>query len=99
MAMKTEQLLEDPDFKELKSSKWRISLILGTLVMILYFGFVLLMAYNKPLFANKVLGIYVGIPIGVFVLSSTILITVVYVLWANNSYDNLVEKVKEKVRG
>lgn len=99
MAMKTEQLLEDPDFKKLKSNKWRISLTLGSLVMILYFGFVLLMAYNKPFFANKVLGIYVGIPIGVFVLLSTILITLIYVVWANNNYDNLVEKVKEKMWG
>ncbi len=97
--MRRDQILQDPDFKELKSSKWKVSIILGSIVMILYFGFVLLMAYNKPLFANKVLGIYVGIPIGVFVLVSTILITVVYVLWANSNYDVLVEKVKEKIRG
>ncbi|MCX8031275.1 MAG: DUF485 domain-containing protein [Thermodesulfovibrionales bacterium] len=96
--MKKDQILEDPDFKKLKSSKWRVSLFLGSLVFILYYGFVLLMAYNKPFFANKVADIYVGIPIGVFVLASTILITVIYVAWANNVYDNLVDKVKEKIR-
>lgn len=97
--MRRDQILQDPDFRELKSSKWKVSIILGSIVAILYFGFVLLMAYNKPLFANKVLGIYVGIPIGVFVLVSTILVTVVYVLWANSNYDVLVERVKEKIRG
>lgn len=97
--MKRDQILQDPDFRKLKSSKWKVSIILGSIVAILYFGFVLLMAYNKPLFANKVLGIYVGIPIGVFVLVSTILVTVVYVLWANSNYDVLVERVKEKIRG
>lgn len=97
--MKRDQILQDSDFRELKSSKWKVSIILGSIVAILYFGFVLLMAYNKPLFANKVLGIYVGIPIGVFVLVSTILVTVVYVLWANSNYDVLVERVKEKIRG
>ncbi|MCX7913135.1 MAG: DUF485 domain-containing protein [Thermodesulfovibrionales bacterium] len=97
--MKREQILKDPDFRALKNNKWKVSIILGSLVMILYFGFVLLMAYNKPLFANKIFGIYVGIPIGIFVLVSTILITVVYVIWANNNYDVLVEKVKDKIRG
>lgn len=98
MSLKRDQLLQDPDFLQLKSSKWKISLFLGSLVFILYYGFVLLMAYNKPFFANKVAGVYVGIPIGVFVLASTILITVVYVLWANRTYDDLVAKVVEKVK-
>lgn len=98
MSMKRDELLQDPDFVQLKSSKWRISLILGALVFIMYYGFVLLMAYNKPFFANKIWGLYVGIPIGVFVLASTILITVVYVVWANKTYDDLVAKVVEKLK-
>lgn len=98
MSIKRDQILEDPDFKQLKSSKWRVSLILGAMVFFLYYGFVFLMAYNKPFFANKVADIYVGIPIGVFVLASTILITVIYVSWANNTYDKLVDKVKDKIR-
>lgn len=98
MSMKRDELLQDPDFVQLKSSKWTISLILGALVFILYYGFVLLMAYNKPFFANKIWGVYVGIPIGVFVLASTILITVVYVYWANRTYDDLVAKVVEKLK-
>jgi len=98
MSMKRDELLQDPDFVQLKSSKWTISLILGALVFILYYGFVLLMAYNKPFFANKIWGLYVGIPIGVFVLASTILITVVYVYWANRTYDDLVAKVVEKLK-
>ncbi len=97
MAIKRDELLDDPDFKQLKKSKWAMSFFLGALVFILYYGFVLLMAYNKPFFANKIGGIYVGIPIGVFVLASTILITVVYVVWANKTYDDLVNKVKEKI--
>jgi len=97
MSMKRDEILNDPDFKELKSSKWRVSLVLGAMVFVLYYGFVLLMAYNKPFFANKVGGLYVGIPLGVFVLASTIIITVIYVVWANKSYDVLVDKVKEKL--
>lgn len=99
MSLRRDEILEDPDFKKLKSSKWLISIILCGFVFILYYGFVLLMAYNKPFFANKITGmIYIGIPIGVFVLASTIVITVGYVLWANKTYDDLVGKVKEKIR-
>ncbi len=98
MSMKRDQLLQDPDFMKLKSSKWAISLVLGAIVFILYYGYVLLMAYNKPFFANKIMGVYVGIPIGIFVLASTILITVIYVAWANRTYDDLVAKVVEKLK-
>lgn len=94
----SKELLNDPAFKRLKMEKWIVSVILGLMVMVLYYGFILLMAYNKPFFANKVTeSITVGIPLGVFVLASTIGITAIYVIWANTSYDRLVNKVREKI--
>lgn len=99
MALNRDEILADPDFKKLIRSKWVLSIILCGIVSFLYYGFVLLMAYNKPLFAEKITGmIYIGIPIGVFVLASTIIFTALYVIWANKTYDNLVGKVKEKIR-
>ncbi len=94
----SKDLLNDPSFKRLKKEKWIISVVLGFLVMLLYYGFILMMAYNKPFFANKVTeNITIGIPLGVFVLASTIGITAIYVIWANTSYDRLVNKVREKI--
>ncbi len=96
----SKELLNDPAFKRLKKEKWIISVLLGFFLMVLYYGFILMMAYNKPFFANKVTeNITVGIPLGVFVLVATIGITAVYVLWANSSYDRLVNKVREKIMG
>ena len=98
--VKSKELLNDPSFKRLKKGKWVMTVILGSIVMVLYYGFILMMAYNKPFFANKVTeNITVGIPLGVFVLAATIGVTAVYVLWANNIYDNLVSKVREKITG
>lgn len=97
---KSQDFLSDPAFKKLKKEKWIISIILGAIVMVLYYGFILLMAYNKPFFATKVTeNITVGIPLGVFVLMATIGVTAVYVFWANTSYDRLVSKVREKIMG
>lgn len=98
--VKSKELLNDPAFKKLKKEKWIVSILLGLVVMVLYYGFILMMAYNKPFFANKIgENIAVGIPLGVFVLAGTIAVTAVYVLWANSSYDRLVNNVREKVMG
>lgn len=98
--VKSKELLNDPAFKKLKKEKWIVSIILGLVVMVLYYGFILMMAYNKPFFANKVTeNITIGIPLGVFVLAATIGVTAIYVIWANSSYDRLVNKVREKVIG
>ena len=47
-SVKKEDLLNDPDFKSLVSQKNTISWILTVLELVLYFGFIALIAFNKP---------------------------------------------------
>ncbi|HLF93286.1 MAG TPA: DUF485 domain-containing protein [Planctomycetota bacterium] len=91
-------LLDDPDFKELTASKTRISIILTTATLIIYYGFIFLVAFKKEFFGRKFTeNIPIGIPIGVGVIVASWVLTGIYVRWANARYDTLVQNVKDKV--
>ena len=54
----------------------------------LYFGFIALIAYNRPLLAHRVApGLTLGILLGALVIAASWLLTYVYVRWANDHYD------------
>ncbi len=94
------QILDDPDFLELVRKKDRISAILTALELVLYFGFIALIAYNKAYLAEKISAgssITIGIPIAVGVIVLSWILTGVYVFWANGKYDPMVKAVKEKM--
>ena len=101
MAKKTVQdMLEDPDFKELSSKKNAISLTLTILELVLYFGFIALIAFKADYLAQKFSGaITKGIPIAVGTIVLSWVLTGIYVRWANTKYDSLVKKVKDKIGG
>jgi len=94
------QILDDPDFLDLVRKKDRISAILTTFELVLYFGFIALIAYNKAYLAEKISAgssITIGIPIAVGVIVLSWILTGVYVFWANGKYDPMVKAVKEKM--
>ncbi|MEW6117054.1 MAG: DUF485 domain-containing protein [Nitrospirota bacterium] len=103
MSKKTaHEILEDRDFKELSSKKNAISIVLTILELVLYFGFIALIAFNKPFLASKLSegkATTIGIPIAVGTIIFSWIFTGIYIWWANNKYDMLVKKVKEKVGG
>ncbi len=100
--LKKEDILNDPDFKKLSSQKNTISIILTILELVLYFGFIGLIAYDKQFLAQKVSvggSTTIGIPIAVGTILLSWVFTGIYIWWANAKYDELVKRVKEKVGG
>ncbi len=100
--LKHEDILHDPDFKDLSRQKFIISTVLTILELVLYFGFIGLIAFNKPFLAQKLsagVATTIGIPIAVGTIIGSWVFTGIYIWWANNKYDVLVNKVKEKVGG
>ena len=94
------EILKDPDFKELSSKKNSITMVLTIIELAAYFGFIFLIAFNKPFLATDISpSITVGIPIGIGVIVLSWILTGIYVRWANKTYDALVEKVKAKIGG
>ena len=89
-------LLQDPEFKDLAARKDRISLLLTLATLVLYYGFILLVAFKPSLFEEWAAGLPLGIPIGVGVILGCWVLTGVYVRWENSRYDAMVERVREK---
>ena len=99
---KKEDLLNDPDFKHLVSTKNTISWILTVLELVLYFGFIALIAYNKPFLAQKLNAATkttIGIPIAVGTILLSWVFTGIYIFWANTKYDKMVKDLKDKIGG
>jgi uncharacterized membrane protein (DUF485 family) len=88
---------ESAEFNSLASRKWRMSGGLTLLMIVVYFGFILLIAFDKP-FLAKPLGknLTIGLPIGIGILIFAWLLTGIYTYWANRYYDRDVEQLKGK---
>ncbi len=86
----------DLRLRALAASRWRMALALTTIMVIVYFGFVSLIAFDKPLLAVHVTpGVTLGILLGVLVIVSTWLLTWVYVRWANTKYDAELHRLRK----
>jgi uncharacterized membrane protein (DUF485 family) len=95
-----DDLLNDEEFKLLVKRKNAISWVLTVLELVLYFGFIALIAFNKPFLAGKLSegkATTVGIPIAVGTILLSWVFTGIYIFWANTKYDAMVKKLKEKI--
>ena len=76
------------DLKRLNAARWRVAGGLTIAMMVLYFGFIGLVAFNKPLLATLLRpGLSLGMIIGVLVIVWAWALIWIYVRWANRDYD------------
>ena len=93
------RIASHPKYQELKAKRTRFGWWLTALMMVVYYGFILLVAFNKELLAKR-LGAGVmtlGMPIGLGVILFTIVITGIYVRRANSEFDDLTEDIRKAV--
>ena len=87
----------DPNYQKLVKTRSRYGWILTWAVMVVYYGFTALNAFDKPFMAAKI-GDGVmsrGVPLGLFVILFTIAVTAIYVRRANREFDALTAGIKE----
>ncbi len=91
----TARIASDPRYLELKARRSRFGWWLTAAMMVVYYGFILLVAFDKPLLATRLgSGVTtIGMPLGLAVIVFTIVITGIYVRRANNEYDALTEQI------
>ncbi len=83
---------------EINAKRWRVGGVLTALMMVGYFAFILLVAFAKGT-AGALLGdVSVGIVLGASVIVLAPVLTMIYVRWANRSYDPAVAKLRESAR-
>jgi uncharacterized membrane protein (DUF485 family) len=89
----------DPALLDLARRRWRIAIALTAAMIALYFGFILLVAYNKPLLGRLIVpGLSVGVLMGALVIVLSWVLTWVYVRWANRHYDAALHALKSRPR-
>jgi uncharacterized membrane protein (DUF485 family) len=91
----TTRILNDPKYRELKDKRSRFGLWLTVAMLVVYYGFILLVAFDKPFLATRIGdGVTtIGMPLGLGVIVFTVVITAIYVRRANGEYDDLAEQV------
>ena len=93
-----ETIMNNPKFKALVSERSSIAWALSIAMLVIYLGFILLVAY-APKFLGTPLGAgvtTVGIPIGLFVIISAFILTGIYVRKANARFDDLTRQIVEE---
>ena len=77
------------------AARWRIAITLTILMMVVYFGFILLVAFNKPLLGLQLIpGLSLGMLLGSLVIVVAWVLTWIYVRWANTHYDSSVQGLR-----
>ena len=85
----------NPRYQALKNKRNRLGWTLTLLMLIVYYGYVGLIAFDKE-FLAKPIGSGVttlGIPIALFVILFTVAITLFYIRRANNEFDQLTQQI------
>jgi len=85
----------DPNYQKLVRTRSRYGWMLAWSVMIVYYGFTALNAWDKPFMASKI-GDGVmswGVPLGLFVILFTVAVTGIYVRRANREFDALTDAI------
>ncbi|MEO7097444.1 MAG: DUF485 domain-containing protein [Polyangiales bacterium] len=75
--------------------RMRLAAVLTLATMATYFGFILLVAFDKPLLGRQLApGLSVGIALGAVVIVVAWLLTGIYVRWANKHYDAAIHRLR-----
>lgn len=94
-----DKIRNHPKYLELRTKRSSFGWILTIMMMVVYYGYIALIAFNKPFLAQP-LGSGVttlGIPLGMGVIVFTIVITAIYVKRANSEYDDLTAQILKDV--
>jgi uncharacterized membrane protein (DUF485 family) len=92
-----DRIVHSPQFQQLIAERTRFGWILTILMLVVYFGFIGLIAFDKALLAVKVGGTAsLGLFLGVFVILFAFVLTGIYVVRANTRFDALSETLRRE---
>src|SRR3954452_8521387 len=95
-----ERIRSHPKFRQLVEQRGRLASTLSIVMLVIYFGFILLVAY-APGFLGAPIGsgvTTIGIPLGLLVIISAFVLTGIYVAKANSEFDRLNAEILKEVK-
>ena len=85
----------EEELRVLGAARTRIAGLLTAAMMLVYFGFILLVAYGKHLLAAELVpGLSLGIALGAAVIVAAWGLTWIYVRWTNGHYDPALARLR-----
>lgn len=101
--MKEELVTEienNPKYIELVSKRNGFSIKLGVFVLVMFYAFILTIAFNKEVLATKIGdGVTtIAFPIALAILVISFITTIIYVRRANGEFEDLINGIKNDVR-
>lgn len=92
------RVAENPRYKELISKRTRFAWLLTAPMLLAYYGYVALIAFDKAFLAQPIGDgvMSLGIPVGFGLIVLTVVLTGVYVVRANNEFDRLTREIIEE---
>ena len=90
-----QKIQSHPKYLELRTKRNRLGIFLTVLMLLAYYGYIALIAFDKKFLAQPIgAGVTsLGIPIGMGVIIFTIVITGIYVRRANGEFDTLTKDI------
>ena len=90
-----DRVIQSPRFQDLVRQRTRFAWTLTIVMLVIYFGFILLVAFAKPLLAMKIGGgvTSLGILLGLGVIIAAFVLTGIYVYRANSEFDELTRNL------
>ncbi len=95
-----EQVKQNPKFHQLVKRRSRWVWILASIILTMYFSFILLIAFFPEWLGQSLVGgvITIGIPIGVLIIVLAFILTGIYVHKANKDFDRINQEIISELK-
>ncbi|MCB9097425.1 DUF485 domain-containing protein [Arcobacter aquimarinus] len=95
-----ERIESNPKYKELVSKRNGLGIKLGIFVLVMFYAFILIIAFDKELLAAKIGDnmTTIAFPIALAILILSFLTTLIYVRKANSEFEDLTNDIKKDVK-
>ena len=97
--MMIEKIKSNPKYQELVAKRSSFALKLTIIMLVMYYAFILVIAFDKALLGVSLSGgvTTVGIPVGIAIIVVSFVLTGIYTNKANTEFDDLTNAVKDDV--
>ena len=96
-----DRIKNNPKYTELVSKRSSFAAKLAIFMLVVYYGFILLIAFDKEFFATKLSAegvMTIGWPIGAAIILIAFVTTLIYVVRANGEFEDLEMSIKNDVK-
>ena len=96
-----ERIESNPKYQELVSKRTSLGVKIGVFVLVLFYSYILTIAFNKQFLATKIGDSMttIGFPIALAILVISFITTLVYVRRANTEFEELTNEIRKDVKG